>query len=243
MSIVITVSRQLGSRGSYIAAATARELGLRYLDREVLHQAAEMVGFPDEKMMALLEEKEQERSFFERILEALATLPPVPMVPSATLREGYAYNDIITTLMATEGLSYEEALCEIREEQQRVMRAAGYADLIQQVILDCAQAGDAIIVGRGGQMILQNMPGVLHVQIIAPEKTRVRRLMRRMGIDEKEARRQVQQSDKNRTYYLRHFHDVDWRNPDHYDMVLNTNKLSVEMTTELICKAARQLAH
>ncbi len=242
MNIVITVSRQLGSRGSYIAAATARELGLRYLDREVLNRAAERAGFPDEKMRALLEEQEHERSLFERILEALVTLPSVPTIPSATLREGYAYNDVISTLMLNEDISYEEALQEVREDQQRMMRATGYADLIQQVILDCAQAGDAIIVGRGSQMILQNMPGVLHVQIIAPEKVRVQRLMRRTGVDEKEAQRQVRQSDKGRTYYLRHFHDVDWRNPDHYDLVLNTNKMSVDAAQELICKAARQLA-
>ncbi|HQE99597.1 MAG TPA: cytidylate kinase family protein, partial [Anaerolineae bacterium] len=59
MKNVITISRQLGSQGSYIAAAIAQKLNLRYLDREILHRAAEMAGYPDAEMVGQLEDHER----------------------------------------------------------------------------------------------------------------------------------------------------------------------------------------
>ncbi len=242
MSIIITLSRQLGSRGSYIAAAVARELGLRYLDREILHRAAEMAGFPDEEMIAKLEQREHVSGILDQISEALAMIPPVPTIPSATLREGYAYDEMVSTLMMEEGLDYEEALAHMEAERQRTEMAREYGSLIRQVILEYAQSGDVMIVGRGGQVILGEMSRALHVQVIAPEDVRVQRLVRRTGIDEKEARTQVRRSDRERARYMRRFHDAEWRDADLYDLVLNTRKMSVSTATTLICEAARQIS-
>lgn len=41
---VLTISRQLGSGGSYIGREVARRLGMRYADREILQQAAAAAG-------------------------------------------------------------------------------------------------------------------------------------------------------------------------------------------------------
>jgi cytidylate kinase len=41
---VLTISRQLGSGGSYIGQEVARTLGMRYADREILQQAADAAG-------------------------------------------------------------------------------------------------------------------------------------------------------------------------------------------------------
>jgi cytidylate kinase len=42
---VLTISRQLGSGGSYVGQEVARRLGMRYADREILHRAAAAAGF------------------------------------------------------------------------------------------------------------------------------------------------------------------------------------------------------
>lgn len=42
--ITITISRQMGSGGSYIGYSAAKELGFKYIDREILRQAAERLG-------------------------------------------------------------------------------------------------------------------------------------------------------------------------------------------------------
>jgi cytidylate kinase len=121
------------------------------------------------------------------------------------------------------------------------MLAADYAKLVQQVILEFAQEGDAVIVGRGGQVILSDMPDVLHVQIIAPESVRVQRLMERMDISKREAQEQIWQADGDRARYMKHFHNVDWRAPELYDVVINTRKLSVETVSAFLCEALRKM--
>ena len=242
MSTVITVSRQLGSRGSYIATEVARALDLRYLDREILYRLAEKAGYPDnDAMIRRLEKREHIDGILRQMLEALAALPPVPLVPSASLREIYAYDNAVSALMQREGLDYQEALQRADRERQQEMLAANYAELVQQVILEFAQAGDAIIVGRGGQVILSDMPAVLHVQIIAPEAVRVRRLMERMEISKREAQEQVWRADGDRARYMKHFHNVDWRAPELYDLVINTRKLPVETVSDFLCAAVEKM--
>jgi len=55
-NIAITISRQVGSGGSYIGYLVAKELGFKYLDREILRQAAERLGTAEE-VLELLEER------------------------------------------------------------------------------------------------------------------------------------------------------------------------------------------
>lgn len=242
MKTVITISRQLGSQGSYIAAAIAQKLNLRYLDREILHRVAEMAGYPDAEMVAQLEERERVPGLLGRILATLETIPPVPAVPSATMREGYVYDEFVAMLMQRENIDREQALLQLATQRQRAELAGGYADLVRQVILEYAQAGDVIIVGRGGQAILRDMSGVLHVKVVGSEEMRTRRLMQRMGVDEKEALRQIHHSDRERMRYLKHFHGLNWHDPCLYDLVLNTDRLAVDVAVHLVIEATQRAA-
>ncbi|MCG6536800.1 MAG: cytidylate kinase-like family protein [Syntrophales bacterium LBB04] len=79
--VAITVSRQMGSGGSYIGYLVARQLGFKYIDREILRQAASRLG-TDTRLL----EKHDERScgIFEKLLTGFtfgtpetAYVPPV----------------------------------------------------------------------------------------------------------------------------------------------------------------------
>ncbi len=240
MKPVITISRQLGSQGSYIAAAIAQQLHLRYLDREILHRVAEMAGYPDDEMVARLEERERVPGLLGRILATLETIPPVPAVPSATLREGYVYDEFVAMLMQREHIDRDQAMLQLAAQRQRAELAGGYPDLVRQVILEYAQAGDVIIVGRGGQAILRDMSGVLHVKVIGSEEIRARRLVQRIGVDAREATYQIRRSDRERARYLKHFHNLNWEDPCLYDLVLNTDRLAVDVAVHLVIEAAQR---
>lgn len=242
MSIVITVSRQLGSRGSYIAAAVAKKLGLRYIDREILNRAAEMAGYPDEAMVNHLEQREKVPGFLERIIASLNGLPMIPTIASATLREGYAYDEQVAILMVQEGISRDEAFQQLVENERRIEAGEAYDDLVRQVILEYATIGNAIIVGRGGQAVLRDYPNALHVRVQAPEELRILRLTERLGLDDKEAERQIRKSDKERSRYMRHFYNIKWDDLDLYHLTINTGKLSVDTATQIICDTARRVS-
>lgn len=242
MSIVITVSRQLGSRGSYIATSVAKKLNLRYIDREILNRAAEMAGFPDESMVEELEKQERVPSFLERIIDSMNTMPTIPTIASATLREGYAYDEQVAALILQDNLSRDEALHQLSERQRRVEAGAAYGELIRRVILEYAHMGNVLIAGRGGQVVLRDFANALHVRIHAPDELRILRLTERLGLDQKEAERQVHQADKERVRYMKHYYDAQWENPDLYHLVINTGKVSLDLATQIVCDTAQRLA-
>ena len=65
----ITISRQMGAGGSYVGQLIARRLGLKYIDREVLHIAAKEFGYDDE---TIAPRSERVTSFWERVLDGLS---------------------------------------------------------------------------------------------------------------------------------------------------------------------------
>jgi cytidylate kinase len=73
LKTTITISRQMGSGGSYLGQLIAKRLGLRYVDREVLHLAAEEFGCDEETIAA---RSERVTSFWERVLGSLSLGAP-----------------------------------------------------------------------------------------------------------------------------------------------------------------------
>jgi cytidylate kinase len=77
--VVVTVSRQLGSGGSYIADGVAKELGIPFVDREILRQAAKELGQDDEVVEAY---EERSSSLVERLVNVLSLgTPEHPYLP------------------------------------------------------------------------------------------------------------------------------------------------------------------
>ena len=68
MKTTITISRQIGAGGAYIGQIIAKQLGLKYVDREVLHLAAQEFGCDQETIEA---RAERIQSFWQRILGGL----------------------------------------------------------------------------------------------------------------------------------------------------------------------------
>jgi cytidylate kinase len=232
MSVVITISRELGSQGSYIASAVAEQMNLRYIDREILHRAAELAGFPDEQMISILEEQERVPGFLARMIESLNAMPSVPAIASATMREGYYLHPEIATLVAEE---------QARQERREVIGQA-YTDLMGRVLREYASTGNVIIVGRGGQVVLRDYTRVLHVRIHAPVEFRVRNIIKRQKVSYDEASELVRESDRMRARYIKRYYYEDWSNPFLYDIVVNTNRMSVQMGAHFISAAANWLA-
>jgi cytidylate kinase len=120
------------------------------------------------------------------------------------------------------------------EEYQAYIRA------LRSVIEELAAAGNVILTGRGGQVVLRDHPGVLHVKIVAPLEIRAQRLAERHHISLQAACAQARASDRERRLYLKRFYDIDWNDPLLYDLVINTARLSAEAACDLICQAVQQ---
>jgi cytidylate kinase len=115
-----------------------------------------------------------------------------------------------------------------------------YAQVLRETLEHHARQGNVMIVGRGGQMVLRDWPGALHVRLFAPEEIRVQRLMARQGLSQAEAARMVQQSDEQKRQFIRQmFNNADWRNPKYYHLTIDTGRIPLATVAELIMRAAQ----
>lgn len=233
---VITVSRQRGSLGSYVAVEVARKLDLRYLDREILQSVAHESGVDAEDVEAIEERAGQ----LARIRHLLRLRPRLPNVASASIREQETFENRVESLMNLERVSRDVAVARLESGAGlEYVPRLDYLDLITSVVLEQAAEGQAMIVGRGGQMILRGRPGVLHVQVLAKFETRVYQLIQREGIKWREAAYRVRQADEQRAGYLRRFYNVDWLDSSLYDLVVNTDQLPVDVAVDLVIAASK----
>lgn len=110
--------------------------------------------------------------------------------------------------------------------------------LIQEAIEETAGRGDVVIVAHAASRALSAQPEVLRVLVTASPETRAQRLSESREIESKAARRSITDSDAARADYLRRFYGVAAELPTHYDLVINTDVLSIEQAAELVALAA-----
>lgn len=113
-----------------------------------------------------------------------------------------------------------------------------YRQAVGQVMIELADKGEVVIVGRAGQVILAGHPNVLHVRIIASTEKRVERVSHKLNIQLEAAKAQITTSDRFRRNYLKRFYQVDWNDPYLYDLVINTDQVSEVQASEIIVATA-----
>jgi CMP/dCMP kinase len=110
--------------------------------------------------------------------------------------------------------------------------------LIRETIEETAARGNAVIVAHAASHVVMGAPGALRVLVTASPDTRATRLAGAEGLDRAQAARAVKNSDRARADYLKRFHDIGEELPTQYDLVVNTDVLSVEQGAELVAQAA-----
>jgi len=110
--------------------------------------------------------------------------------------------------------------------------------MIRSMIEEVAARGEAVIVAHAASLALGERDGVLRVLITASPSTRARRVATELDIDEKEATRMLGRSEANRADYIKRFYGVAHESPEHYDLVINTDRLGAAQAAGLILQAA-----
>jgi cytidylate kinase len=93
----------------------------------------------------------------------------------------------------------------------------------------------AVIRGWGAVHLLRNVPHVIRVRVCAPMETRVSRMMQRLATDNRSTvESEIQLSEEAHSAITKRHFGVNWRDAEHYDMVLCTERLSVDECVEEI---------
>ena len=95
-------------------------------------------------------------------------------------------------------------------------------------VLEIAAKGNLMIRGWGATCLLRPVSHVLCVRVCAPMTLRVQRIMDRVGIqDPKLAQTEIERSDAAHAAAMLRRFGISWQDAAHYDLVLNTERLSV----------------
>jgi cytidylate kinase len=113
-------------------------------------------------------------------------------------------------------------------------------ELTEQIIGEMADTGNVVIVGRGAGFCLRERPNVFRVFLRAPEAVRIKVLMERFGWEEGEAKRKMHETDANRAAYIKQLYKYDWCDPDEYDLVVNTGRITHQTAAGMILRGVRE---
>jgi len=114
-----------------------------------------------------------------------------------------------------------------------------YLDRLQSVIFEVAKKGNALFFGRGSQLLLNSFDCALHVLVTGSMEKRIQRVMKANLVEREVAERIIRRSDHDKRGFLRFAFDEDWLNPQLYDLILNTDILSIGSAVKIIVDAAR----
>lgn len=103
-----------------------------------------------------------------------------------------------------------------------------------EAMRNIAEKGDCIFVGRCADYILRDHDDLVSVFILGDMDERLKCLERRQGLDEVEARKKIKEVDKDRSSFYRYYSDQTWGDAQNYDMCINSSKLGVEGTVQVI---------
>lgn len=205
--VVVTISRQFGCGGAEIGRMVAQASGLQYIDHEIIDEVARRLGVNVE---SAAHQDERTAGTVRHILEAIQSSNPFSM--------NYA------TLFNS-----SQAPVQSRE--------LAYFRLTQKVILELANEGNAVIVGRGSQFLLHSSPRTLHIYIFAPLPYRIENVMKHFQLDRVQATHLIERRDYEHDSYLRHYYGSDGHQPALYHLLINTSLFSFELAASLIQQA------
>ena len=114
-----------------------------------------------------------------------------------------------------------------------------YLHHLTRVIGTIGIFGNVIIVGRGANFVLPKEK-IFRVRVIAPMDMRIKYFMEDRGYTKAEAEQFVVKKESNRKAFVRKYFNTDMADPAHYDLIINTEKISIASATESIIVAFSQ---
>ena len=208
---VITISKEFASGGLNIARDLAKKINHDYMDKEIVKQVADQTKVSHQEVRGFEEEGHINlRAHLSRIID-LDIFKESSPASSAEVETTYDERDKIPYSFDTQGWIDSDI----------------YRDMICKIISELGQRPNVIIVGRGGQCILQEQSDVINIRIIASMPDRIARLQKdNPDLSDAAARKQIEAMDKKSQEYIKFYFKQDWNDPKLYDIVINTSRIN-----------------
>ncbi len=111
------------------------------------------------------------------------------------------------------------------------------------VIKSVAAQENCVIVGRCADYVLDDVEDiqVINVFIYSPLEARVKRITNLYDLNEKQAKDKILKSDKQRKTYYSYYSNRDWGKMSNYDICINSGKIGIEESADMIADFVKGL--
>ncbi len=157
---------------------------------------------------------------------------------------GYQFYDTEAIENAAREMGFLKNFKEIDEKAPSLFRRlfshkpAIELDRLNSIVYELAKKGNAVFLGRGSHILLKSFSCALHIRVTASIERRVQNLVER-GFHREGALKAIERSDHERGTFIKFAFGVDWENPGLYDVILNMDKLSVQLAVNTVIQMAR----
>lgn len=190
---VITINRELGSGGRTVGEKQAEKLGVSFYDKAVI------MGL-EEKYHLTVDEIEKMRN-----------------------KKHHWWSDFKLVTGIGEGLVSSSRLISETGKEPDVLTTETMFKAESEILEDIANVESCVIAGRSGFYVFRNHPNHLRVMIQASLPFRIKRLVRKKGITEEEARKIIEKVDKMRENYVKKFTGTTRYDTRNYDIVISAD--------------------
>ena len=190
---VITINRELGSGGRTVGEKLAEKLGVSFYDKAVI------MGL-EEKYHLTVDEIEKMRN-----------------------KKHHWWSDFKLVTGIGEGLVSSSRLISETGKEPDVLTTETMFKAESEILEDIANVESCVIAGRSGFYVFRNHPNHLRVMIQASLPFRIKRLVRKKGITEEEARKIIEKVDKMRESYVKKFTGTTRYDTRNYDIVISAD--------------------
>jgi cytidylate kinase len=129
-------------------------------------------------------------------------------------------------------------------QRSKLVDADCIREVVQKLLPEIAEAGNCVIVGRGGAYYLGDRPDALHVFIYALFHDKVQRIQA-MGKTEKEAIALAEQVDADRAEFIQQYFHVNWPERQRFHLMINASmgeQLAVDTIVDAVARLEKQRA-
>lgn len=114
-----------------------------------------------------------------------------------------------------------------------------YMDTIQrEVILEAAEKGPCVIIGRCADYILRERTDCLNIFVCGNDKEKTERIMELYKLSETEAKKLMKETNKKRRVHYEYYTEQRWGEACNYSICLNSSDIGYEKCIDIVCNLA-----
>ena len=201
---VITINRELGSGGRTVGLKLAEKLGVQFYDKAVVEAIEEKYNLNVEEIEKLKGKKHNWWSDLKRVVSVGGGIMGVPYY---SVSEGE-----VTVKTTTDEMFRTET----------------------QILKGIAEEESCVLAGRSGFFVFRDHPNHLSILIQASMESRIKRLMGKQNLSEKEARKTINKVDEMRENYVNRYTGTSRYDTRNYDIVLRADGKTEDELVDII---------